>query len=225
MSVSFSTRPGAYERQLMRRHESPLFAPTLRTIDDADLARARELDARDEQDFLTRFRELMEAAAGLEANADSETLLDLRRRMDMLYERACTIAGDHEQEKQALLRLYDVIDATIRRGAENDPLAQEELAEEAAARAAHLAMLKIPLVADLLRPDPPLARDELGPTLLAVDEAAFRAVIGLFEAGQKQELLLMMQQAAADAGDSETVRERLAVLESELAGGERPLPS
>jgi hypothetical protein len=209
----------------MRRQESPLFAPTLHPVDEASLARARELDARDEQDFLTRFRELMEEAAGLDANADSETLLDLRRRMDMIYERACTIAGDHEREKQASLRLYDVIDATIRRGAENDPLAQEELAEEAAARAAHLAMLKIPLVADLLRPDPPLERDELGATLLAADEAAFRAVIGLFDAAQKQELLLMMQQAGTGLGDSETVHERLALLESEIAGGERPLPS
>lgn len=227
MSISFSSTPGAYERQLIRRHGNPLFPSALRTVDQAAIDRARERDARDVEDFITRLRALMEEAASLEPNTGSERILDLRRRVDMLYERACTIAGDRTVEKQALLRLFGVIDGTIRRGAGNDPLAMEELTEEAAARAAHLAMLEIPLVADLLRPDPPLDREELAPTLLATDIATFRAVIGLFDDAQKQELLLMMQRAVEDVADTGTAGadERLALLESEIARGERPLPS
>ncbi len=227
MSISFSSMPGAYERQLIRRHGNPMFPSALRTVDQVTLERAHERDARDAEDFIERFRALMEEAANLKPNTGSERILDLRQRVDMLYERACTIAGDRTTEKQALLRLFDAIDGTIRRGAANDPLALEELAEEAAARAAHLAMLEIPLVADLLRPDPPMDRDELAPTLLAADIAAFRTVIGLFDDAEKQELLLMMQRAVEDAVNTDTAgtNERLALLESEIARGERPLPS
>ncbi|MEJ2106896.1 MAG: hypothetical protein P8X48_06140 [Acidiferrobacteraceae bacterium] len=218
MSIEFESHPGAYERQLKRRHENPLFPPTLRDIQLDELERARERDARDARDFEKQFQELLEEVSQLEASTGSERILALRQRVDMLYERAHTIAGDRTREKQALARLFDAINDTVRRAAGDDTLALTELAEEAAARTAHLAMLEIPLVADLLRPDPPFSRDELLPTLLSADEHSFRAVLGLFDSSQKRELLSLLHKAfPAGADASARVRERIDLLEAAIA--------
>jgi hypothetical protein len=218
VSITFNTHPGAYERQLMRRQGNPRFPSALREIRTGELERARERDEGDARDFEEQFRQLLDEVSRLEPTTDSERILALRQRVDMLFERAHSIAGDRSKEKQALARLFDAIDDTVRRVAGEDALAHTELAEEAAARAAHLAMLEFPLIADLLRPDPPFSREELMPTLLCADEDVFRAVLGLFDSTQKQELLSLLRRAfpanaEADAG----IRKRIEDLEAAIA--------
>ncbi len=186
--LRFSPDPGPRERQLMRRHANPLFGEAARAIDQADVDAARADDVAAQAAFMDSFRALVQEAVELPPNAESEVVLDLKARLDESYTRVCALPGDKAPLLQAIDRLLDAIMQAIRKSAAGDPVALQNLDEEATARALHKQLVQHPLVADLLLPDTPIGEDELLPTLLGEEPEAVAAALHLFAPEQLEPL-------------------------------------
>ncbi|MDV3239869.1 MAG: hypothetical protein LOY58_13580 [Gammaproteobacteria bacterium] len=196
MSLEFSRHPGAYERHLQRCAGNPLFGPKRRQVIQIEITQAQRRDSEDAALFLKDFRTLVQRAVDLKPQEDSEVVLKLKEDLDRAYEQCCGLPGERGDIKAALRKLIGVVMQAVWRGAENDPGAQANLREEEAARRLHFELLEEALVADLIRPDSPIAQDELAPTLLSESEAAVAAALTLFDADQ---LTLLCADAARAA--------------------------
>ncbi len=188
MAMQFSEAAGIRERHLRRRYDNPLFSPARRRITQAELDDARLEDEREYQEFREQFHQLLHEAGEMAGSADTELVLGIKERIEQLYEQCAAFGGDHDKEKQGLLRLNEVIMGAVRRAAGDDPVAMEELEKEQTARQLHLQLLEYPIVADLLRDDTPIAAEDLVPTLLSEDPESVRVVMSLFEPEQQNQL-------------------------------------
>ncbi|MFP5505006.1 MAG: hypothetical protein ACLGH6_02295 [Gammaproteobacteria bacterium] len=221
MPPSFSRRPGAHERQLIRCADNPLFPPERRHVIQVEVNRAQRLDAEEAVAFQDEFRSLVQRASELRPQEDSEVILKLKEELDRAYERCCGLPDAPVEIKTALRKLLEIVMRAVWRGAGDDAEAQVNLREEEAARAAHFQLLEQPLIADLIRPDSPIGPDELVPTLLSESETAVSAALELFDADQ---LTLMCQDARTrldslppDAAVRTMAQARLHQLERHLA--------
>lgn len=188
MALKFSDAPGAFERQLQRRYRNPLFPPAAAavTVDQLDAARRRDQEER--RSFQAALRATLREALEMPPQVDSDVLLKLKERLDRLYDQCAGLPGDWDREKQSLMRMIGVIMQAVWTGAGDDPRARSELEQEEHARTLHHELLLQPLVAHLLRPDSPIAADELVPTLLSETPEAVSTVFALFDAAQQQTL-------------------------------------
>lgn len=181
---SFSTYPGPHERQLIRCADNPLFPPKRRQVIQIEVNQAQRHDQEEAAAFHERFRALVQRAIDLPPQADSEVVLKLKEDLDQAYEQACGLAGDTREIKAALKKLLEIVMRAVWRGAGDDAAAQVNLREEEAARATHFVLLEHPLIADLIRPDSPVAPDELIATLLSESAPALAAALTLFDTDQ-----------------------------------------
>lgn len=210
------SRPGCHERHLLRRRDNPLFPAALRQVDAAQLAAARRRDAAERAEFEQQFRALLGEAAGLKPNEASETLLDLKARLDQAYTRLASLGGDTAALKQGLRRLTDSIIAAVQRAAAGDPLAAEELAQEQLARQQHYRLMEAPLAADLMRADMPLSAEELAATLLSAPADELEAALWLFG---PDELAVLCREAEGLAATTAAARDNLARMQAHRSGG------
>lgn len=194
MPLNFSQRPGCRERDLQRRQDNPLYPEALRRVTADQLQAAQAEDAEEVTRFGKAFQALFEKAANLEANVQSDVILELKQGADQLYEQAAGLAGDNSQAQQSLVKLIDALMRAVRAGAGNDPQALSEIAQETEARQMHMALLEYPLIADLLRPDSPIDADGLAPALLSSEAAELELALQLFDTEQ---ILLLHANAQA----------------------------
>ena len=188
MSIPFSESPGRHERHYRRRIDNPLFGERAVSRDDAVLLEAQRLDHEELMAFLQRLRQTVQRAVELAPNEGSEVILELKERLDRLYEQSAGLAEDHDANQAAIRELVEVIMRNVERGAAGDPQALDELAQERLAREAHYALLSHPLVADLLHPETAIEAVDLAPTLLTAEEDALAAALQLFDFAQAAEL-------------------------------------
>ncbi len=220
MRVSFSELPGRHERHYRRRLNNLLFPRPISGPTDEALLEAQRLDHEELLSFLTELRSAVQRAVELKPTVDTQVVLDLKSDLDRLYETAAALADNQDGNQSALRQLIAVIMRTVWAGTGGDPLAEAELEQEEAARTAHFALLRQPLVAELLHPDTLIAADELLPTLLSESAAAVAAAAELFDADQLTELCSAGQRLldTQDPGASlyPDARERLAQLVQRL---------
>jgi len=198
MSLQFLSEPGARERHLKRQYQNPLFTEEQRNFDEPRLSGARYMDEQEEAEFIKHFHSLLAEVAELKPNEESEKMLDLKSRLDQCYEQCSGLAGKRENEKQAITQLVIVIMNAIRKEAQGDAEAEQNLYEEELARNTHYQLLANPLVADLLRPRSPIAQDQLIATLLSESEEAINAAFQLFDKEHQQLILQQAQRLLAD---------------------------
>ncbi len=181
---------GMHERHLLRKDGNPLFGSP--DYPAEAYLEARRLDQQEHQRFEQDMREVIQQAINLDANAESEVVLELRGRLDQLYTR-CSCLGEHCMDhKQSLRKLIDIVMKAVWQAAADDPQARMELEQEEMARQQHFLLLEYPLIADMMRPDTPIGQDELVPTLLQAEEDEMEAVLWMFE---PQQLAAIRQQA------------------------------
>lgn len=186
--IQFETQPGSHERQLARRYNNPLFSVERRKVDQTVLLQARQSDHEEARQFAEDFHALLQNVSTFSGREETDKILEIKEQMDRLYETCVAISGDHEKEKQGLLRLNDVIMKAISTAAGNDALAIEELEKERQARIIHLKMLEHPIIVDLLRPDSVIQEDELLPSILSGDIESIQTAMSLFDPNQVKEL-------------------------------------
>lgn len=181
MPLRFSTFPGKRERHLLRKQDNPLFPEPERHITPAQLEEAQRLDHEELVEFISAFRALVYEATRLPDNAESTQILSIKERLDQTYEQAARMADNQHEIQQGVEKLVAVVMQAVRRGAGNDTVALQELADEEAARTAHYALLAYPLVADLLDPDSVIQEHELLPSLLSASAEELQAACSLFD--------------------------------------------
>jgi hypothetical protein len=218
MKPHFSELPGCRERHLQRRCDNPLFPAQVRKVTQAQVDEARQRDQAEVARFADEFQGLLQRASVFSGRVDTEEVLQLKEDIDRLYEQCVGLAGDHSGEKRALLKLNDVIMASIRTAAAGDGLAAEELERETAARDMHLRLLDYPLVVDLLRSDTPVEREDLVPALLSADAETVPVVMSLFDAEQqaalRAEARALVQALERRGQASRQLLERLTAMEA-----------
>lgn len=192
MSLQFSEHPGPRERHLQRKLGNILFPEAQRDITQQDIEQARQQDEMELISFMNEFQSLVQEAIELKPETDSETILDLKERLDKSYAQCCTLPGDQSQIKQAVKKLIDAVMGAVRSGAAMDPKALQELDEEQQAREIHFALHDQQLVADLMLEDSPIHENELIPCLLSESREGLIATLNLFE---EEALSAIYQQA------------------------------
>ena len=188
MNIVFSTHPGSHERQLKTRYRNPLFPNNRQQVSLGDLADAQAADAEELAQFEKDMVETFQTAANMGAHVGSEVILGLKEKCDALYEQACGLGGDFSAEKTHLKKFIDILMAAVVRGATGDDYALDELAQESTARDIHFRLLDAPVVTDLLKPDSPVAADELIPTLLSQSATDLELALELFDEEQRNDL-------------------------------------
>ena len=173
---------GMYERHLLRRDRNPLFGSP--DFPPEAYLEARRQDTEERQQFQSDMRAAIQRAINLEPNVESEVVLELRAHLDQLYTRCSSLGENCIEHKQALRKLIDIVMKAVWQAAADDPQARLELEQEELARQQHFLLLEYPLIADLMRPDTPIAQDELIPTLLQADEDELEAMVWMFETRQ-----------------------------------------
>lgn len=209
MSIGFSEHPGRHERHYRRRLDNTLFGARALARDDASLLEMQRRDHEELLAFITELRETVQQAVDLKPNEGSEVVLALKERLDRLYEQSAGLADQQHDNQTAIAQLIEVIMRNVERGAAGDAQAIAELEQERLARAAHFALLREPLVADLLHPDSTIRPDDLAATLLSASQPALRAAMELFDAAQLEQVRAAAGDCLARAGDSEAAKARL----------------
>lgn len=218
MSIPFSQHPGRHERHYRRRLANPLFADSPAEPDDAVLLETQRRDHEELLGFLTELRQTVQRAVELKPNEGSEVILDIKERLDRLYEASAGLAEEHAANQAAIRQLLEVIMRNVERGAVADPQALDELAQERIAREAHFELLQSPLVADLLHPHSTIAAAELAPSLLSATADDLAAALRLFDLEQLSQLHADAQQCLADcAAPPAAAAARLAQITGQLA--------
>ena len=199
MTLLFSKHPGCQESHLKRLYHNHLLKPdapvTQEMVNDAHQKDLQELEA-----FKQEFAQVMNRAVELKPNTDSDTILKLKEDLDRLYEQCCGLTGNITGYRQGIEKLTRVVMQAVWAGAGDDAIAQEELAQEEAARAQHYELLQIPIVSHLLRPDSPITEHQLVAVLLGEDVDDVRHILTLFD----HEHLLEMKNRAEQILDQYT---------------------
>jgi len=214
MEIPFSERPGRHERHFKRKIDNPLFPRPINEYSDDDLLEVQRLDHEEIVSFLDRLKKLVQQAVSLQANEESQVVLDLKAELEKLYETACRLGDQQDNNKAALRDLLKVIMATVRSHAGGDAKAEIELQQEELARQQHFAMLEHDLVVDLLDTESLILEDELVAVMLSEDEQQVSAALAMLD--EEQRLLL-----AADAvkiteknnlADDERLKKRIGLI-------------
>ncbi|AHF05139.1 hypothetical protein MARPU_15775 [Marichromatium purpuratum 984] len=208
--------PGRRERQLLRGQDNPFFGWPPAPLDPAALEAARAADQAALARFRERFAQQLERAAKLGEHGDGTEVMALKETLEQLYEESFGLPAALEREREALAGLIETIARSLARATREDPEASAALAEFERARATHFALLRQPLVGDLLDPEGPIGPTELLPTLLSVPAEEFDAALALFDELQRRTLArdgeaLLARLEAADV-DCVEPRRRLATL-------------
>jgi len=179
-----SKNPGAHERHLIRRHENVLFGERASIVNSDSLQQAQKLDHDILQQFMLNFREVMNHAVALQSNEDSEVILAIKDKLDKLYASSVSVADNQTKVKESIKKLIQVVMQSVKKGAESDAKALQEISQEEAAREAHFAFLESQLVADILDPDSPIENEDLLATLLCAKKDDLALATQLFDAEQ-----------------------------------------
>lgn len=224
MTSGFAQAPGTHERQLQIRSNNPLFPEHRRKITEDELALARQKDQQEAELFHEDFIQHVRQVAELGSHVESDLLLKLKGESDQLYERACGLCGNLENEKTGLIKIIASMMNAVRNGAVGDSFAMSEVAQEETARQTHFELLEIPLIADILRIDNPIRHDEMLPALLSLPLEEFSRALILFDSEQQGELYEHAQSllsALSDSGSKiiRNARQNLALLKTKTTSG------
>ncbi len=130
MEIPFSERPGRHERHFRRKINNPLFPRPIYEYTDEDLLKVQRLDHEEIVDFLDKLRKLVQQAIALQANTESQVVLDLKAELEKMYETACQLGDRQENNKAAIRDLLKVIMVTVRAHTGGDAKAEAELHQE-----------------------------------------------------------------------------------------------
>jgi len=167
--ILWSKKLGSFERHLQRRHQNPLFPVQRQKVTAAELAIARDRDARDAREVKQEFLDLLKFIDRLPSQITSSEFKDLRKRIDDLTRKAIGVGGEVTEIAPELEELRAVVIESWEKGLEASPTDIEALqkAEQLYHRGASL--FHNPLVVQMTRRDSPIPPEETVPTILSED--------------------------------------------------------
>ena len=166
--ISWSQKPGCFERHLQRRYKNPLFQEDRRQITDKELKQARNLD-NNEQKLFRNEKLLFEQKIGSLKQEGFNIELLLYKDVQALIEKGYSIGGNIDEDIAKIEQIEKSMYAQLNK---NDPQLKEFLDEVNALSS----VKRVPYFACLSRKDKPIRKDEELPSLLCED---YRAIISL----------------------------------------------
>jgi hypothetical protein len=198
--------PGAYERQLQRKHSQPsLFGITQDEITSDMILMARQQDSEEAEKFMNSFRSVVERAVSLKPNEQSDVILKLKEELDQHYQHCCSLQGDMQPIKKALRTLIQAIMNAVRSGAGNDVTAQAKLNEEDTAREEHFRLQELTFITDMMREEKSIPADELALTLITEPMNVVTEALELFQAQDIATLITELHEKFSSL-DDETIK-------------------
>lgn len=211
---------GMYERHLQRKDGNPLYGIPVADFSAEELLQARQRDTQELHDFHKEMQTVIQQAIELDANVESEVILELRGKLDQLYGRCSSFGSNCDEHKQNIRKLIDLVMKAVWQAAGDDPQARMELEQEEMARQQHFRLLEYPLLADLMRPDTPIGSDELIPTMLDVSSDELEAALWVFDTEQLQQICsetdTLLQQRKAEGYELKEAWEKLQLMREHL---------
>lgn len=218
--------PGAYERQLQRKHSQPsLFGLTSNDITSNEVLLARQKDVEEAEKFMTSFRSVVERAVSLKPNEQSDVILELKEELDQHYQHCCSLQGDMTAIKKALRTLIQAIMSAVRAGAGNDVTAQAKLNEEDTAREEHFRLQEFSFITDMMRDEKSIPTEELALSFIMEPMNIVTEALDLFQPEDIATLISDIHDSF-ETLDDETIKpfqNNIEVLSSKLTLSAQPI--
>ncbi len=166
---------GCFERQLQRRHNSPLFSLDLRRVTTAELIIAKARDLADLRQLEEDSKKLNGEIA--DPGGQKLTFSDVykwREAVETLLMRAFAVGDIANQQRKYLRTLYESILQSLRDSC--PPEKREQLEKAIGGSNEHLGRFGNQFLQQMTRSDTPIASGELLPSLLTEDVETVRLV-------------------------------------------------
>ncbi len=220
MNNSFSKWPGAWERHLIRRHESPQYFEGASSPTAAEIANAQLKDQQELTQFHSTLESLIARSVGLTDDTCAESVTAVKKDLDVCHDTAFGLATDLTEQKHAISSLNEVITAMMQRAlSQKDETTSLQLVQKEASRMQQLHLLEYPIVCDLLRSICPIPKGEVTGALLSETDSAYKAALEILDKNRKaylaQRIDIIIADLTSEKHKSEAIR-KLQLLQRQL---------
>lgn len=221
-TLPWSSNPGAHEAHLIRRHNNSYFPESRRKVSRKDLAEAKRMDKEDYISAQQRFEQLGEEIEALSPTTTSGDLLKLRERLDDLILFSMGVGGPATEIASRADRVRDAVIADLRAAFSDNEEALKNIEKADIYHKDNTRKFYIPVVAQMLRENSPILKEETIPTILSEDPSAIAIFINSLPEDSRAlievEALKMMREALDDGHVDPQCEEKIFAL-----GGEWPI--
>lgn len=216
-ALEWSNDPGAHEAHLMRRWNNPYFPEERRLVTQDQLDEAKRRDKEDCILCQQKFTELGTDIESLSSNVTTGDLLSLRERLDDLIYYSMGVGGPAKEIAVKADQLRDAIIADLREAFSDNEETLENIEKADAFHRDNTRKFYIPVLAQVLRKNSPVLKEETIPTILSADPLAISVFMNTLPEDSRAlvrvEALKMMQEALNDGHIDPRIEEKLSALE------------
>jgi hypothetical protein len=188
-------------------------------VSQEELAEAKRMDNDDYILCQERFVQLGKEIEALSSSVTSGDLLDLRERLDDLILFSLGVGGPAKEIASRADRLRDAVISDLRAAFSDDEEALENIEKADAYHKDNTRRFYIPVMAQILRKNSPILKEETIPAILSSDPLAISVFMEFLSddirAQVRVEALKMMQEALNDGYIDPQFEEKLSALEGE----------
>lgn len=215
-NLNWSSQPGAFEQQLKRQYNNPLFPKELRIVTSDDLAKAKKRDMSDYEKAKFKVNSIMERILKLPDEMTSSEINKIREEIDNLIEECIGISGEANFLVDQLTKLRHQTISTWRKALKSYPEALEILNKAEKINPVNRPEFSTPFVLQMMREDGPISSAEVLPSLLSEDPETIRLVMGLMDSEKlttiQSTALSIIQSAIKEGAKIENLEEKLKAL-------------
>lgn len=215
--LEWSSNPSAHEAHLIRRHNNPYFPEERRVVRQDKLDEAKRRDKEDCISCQQKFAELGTDIESLSSNVTTGDLLSLRERLDDLIYFSMGVGGPAKEIAVKADQLRDGIIADLREAFSDNEETLENIETADAFHRDNTRKFYIPVLAQVLRKNSPVLKEETIPTILSADPLAISVFMESLpddtRALVRLEALKMMQEALNDGHIDPQFEEKVSALE------------
>lgn len=218
-TLPWSSNPGAHEAHLIRRNNNPYFPESRRKVSHEDLAEAKRKDKEDYISCQQRLEQLGEEIEALSPTTTSGDLLKLRERLDDLILFSLGVGGPAKEIASKVDQIRDAVIADLRSAFSNDDETLKNIEKADTYHKDNTRRFYVPVLAQMLRENSPILKEETIPTILSEDPSAIAICINSLPEDSRAlievEALTMMREALDDGHVDPQCEEKIFALRGE----------
>jgi len=216
-ALEWSDNPGAHEAHLMRRYNNPYFPEERRIVSKWDIEEAKR---RDKDDYILcqqQFAELGKVIESLSSGVTSGVLLGLRERLDDFILSSMGVGGPAKEIAVRADQLRDAVIEDLRAAFSDDEETLQKIEKADVFHRENTRRFYLPVLAQVLRKNSPVLKEETIPTILSADPLTISAFMAPLpddtRALVRLEALKLMQEALDDGHNDPQFEEKVSALE------------
>lgn len=187
-NITWSPRPGCFERHLQRKYRNPFFPAESRVMTQTDVDAARQRDRDDVQAFRKQLGLLVDEIANAPSFVDVRRALEIRKAVDDLIQRAAELGGDLGELESNLASLYDSVISALRSGLGEEHEAIPTLQWAERFRGMGNTKFNNEFIAQQGRKDSPITTEDLIPSLLSESPETIRIFMSVLDEPVRQQI-------------------------------------